>query len=129
VSPRTRRASPEEARKIIAQAQLLPCDDCDAKPGSPCTQPGKGRSVCKSRWIAAAVAIRRQEKAARRTPEQAAILASLPRVPREEIEARRTPAGGYSFTREVLAGWGIPWPPPSGWLRALLREEDGCDDR
>jgi len=44
---------------------------------------------------------------------------SLPRVPREEIEACRTPAGGYSFTRERLASWGVPWPPPAGWRRAL----------
>jgi hypothetical protein len=127
VSPRTRPASPEEARKIAAHArQYLPCDDCGAAPGEPCTRPGKGRTVCKPRYIAAAVAIRRQEKAARRTPEQAAILAGLPRISREEVEAGRSPAGG--FTRAQLAQWGVPWPPPSGWLRALLREEDGRDD-
>jgi hypothetical protein len=132
VSPRTRPASPEEAKKIAAHAQQnLPCHDCNATPGDPCTQPGRGRTVCKSRFVAAAIAIRRQEKAAPRTPEQAAelaaILAGLPRLTREEVEAGRRPAGG--FTREQLAAWGVPWPPPSGWLRALLRDEDGGDDR
>jgi hypothetical protein len=85
--------------------------------------------VCKSRFVAAAIAIRRQEKAARRTPEQAAelaaILAGLPRLTPEEVEAGRSPAGG--FTRAQLAAWGVPWPPPSGWLRALLRGQDGAD--
>ena len=36
----------------------------------------------------------------------------------EEIEAARTPRGGY--TRETLASWGVPWPPPTGWKRRLL---------
>jgi hypothetical protein len=128
VSPRTRRASPEEARQIAADAQrALPCHDCGAALGEPCTQPGRGRSVCQSRFIAAAIAIRRQAKAAQRTPEQAAelaaILAGLPRLTPEEVEAGRSPAGG--FTREQLAKWHVPWPPPAGWLQALLRGEDG----
>jgi hypothetical protein len=127
VSPRTRRASPEEAEKITAYArQHLRCDDCGAPPGEPCTQPGRGGTVCRPRYIAAAIAIRRQEKAARRTPEQAAelaaILAGLPRLTREEVEAGRSPAGG--FTRAQLAAWRVPWPPPSGWLQALLRGEE-----
>ena len=35
----------------------------------------------------------------------------------EEIEAARTPAGGW--TRATLAGWGVPWPPPKGWRKRL----------
>jgi hypothetical protein len=31
----------------------------------------------------------------------------------EEVEAARTPAGGWK--REQLAAWGVPWPPPKGW--------------
>ena len=66
-------------------------------------------------------------KAERRTPEQAAelaaVLARLPRLSREEVEAGRSPAGG--FTRAQLAAWTVPWPPPAGWLQALLRGEDG----
>lgn len=38
-----------------------------------------------------------------------------------EIEAERTPKGG--FTRETLRAWGVPWPPPKGWLRALKSGE------
>lgn len=36
----------------------------------------------------------------------------------EEIEAAKTPAGGW--TRAILAAWGVPWPPPKGWRRRLL---------
>ena len=89
--------------------------------------PGSGRTVHKSRYVAAAIKLRQQARAAARTPEQDAILAQLPRVPRAEIEACRTPAGGYSFTRERLATWGIPWPPPPGWRQALERGQDGGD--
>jgi hypothetical protein len=35
----------------------------------------------------------------------------------EEIEAARTPAGGWE--KETLAGWGVPWPPPRGWKKSL----------
>ena len=124
MSPRTRRATPEETRQIAAHAlQHQACRDCGAAPGDPCPQPGKGRTVCRSRFIAAAIDIRQQGKAAR-TAAHAEALARLPRVPREEIEACRTPAGGYSFTRERLAAWGVPWPPPPGWRAALERGED-----
>jgi hypothetical protein len=129
VSPRNRRTSPEDVQKIAAHAGQLSCHNCGAEPGSPCIEPGPGRSACKSRWAAAAIEISQQAKAARRTPEQAAelaaILAKLPRVSTEEIEAGRSPAGG--FTRKQLAAWSVPWPPPAGWLRALLRGEDGSD--
>ncbi|MGA5499457.1 hypothetical protein ACPCSP_34685 [Streptomyces cinereoruber] len=36
----------------------------------------------------------------------------------EEIEAARTPAGGWK--RDQLAAWGIPWPPPKGWKDELV---------
>lgn len=35
-----------------------------------------------------------------------------------EIEAQRSAAGGLS--RDTLARWGVPWPPLSGWRKALL---------
>jgi len=45
-------------------------------------------------------------------PQQAAelatVLAGLPRLTPEEVEAGRSPAGG--FTRAQLAAWGVPWP-------------------
>lgn len=34
-----------------------------------------------------------------------------------EIETSRSPRGGW--TRETLAQWGVPWPPPKGWRKAL----------
>lgn len=36
---------------------------------------------------------------------------------KEEIEAAKTLRGGW--TREQLAKWGVPWPPPRGWKAAL----------
>ncbi|MBA7712424.1 hypothetical protein ES703_121398 [subsurface metagenome] len=35
----------------------------------------------------------------------------------EEMEAAKTPQGGW--TKEQLADWGVPWPPPKGWRREL----------
>jgi hypothetical protein len=43
------------------------------------------------------------------------------RLTREEIEAARSPQGGWS--RAQLAKWGVPWPPPKGWRNALLSGE------
>lgn len=42
------------------------------------------------------------------------------RITREEIEAARTPTGGW--TREQLREWGVAWPPPKGWKNALAAE-------
>lgn len=39
-------------------------------------------------------------------------------VARDEVEKKRTPKGGY--TRETLAGWGVPWPPPAGWVDVIV---------
>ena len=109
----------------------MPCEDCGAGPGEPCTQPGAGRSVHKARYVAAAIEVRRQARAAQRTPEQEAeriaVLASLLRASLAEIEAGRSPRGGW--TKKQLAQWGVPWPPPSGWLAALLRGagRDACE--
>lgn len=35
----------------------------------------------------------------------------------EEIEACKTPAGGW--TRKQLAEWGVSWPPLKGWRKKL----------
>ncbi|MFD7678452.1 hypothetical protein [Streptomyces sp. NPDC060187] len=35
----------------------------------------------------------------------------------DEVEAARTPAGGWK--RDQLAAWGVPWPPPKGWKEQL----------
>lgn len=42
-------------------------------------------------------------------------------VPRAVIEGAKTPNGGW--TRDQLAQWGVGWPPPHGWRRALERGE------
>ncbi|MCC3275282.1 MULTISPECIES: hypothetical protein [unclassified Arthrobacter] len=43
---------------------------------------------------------------------------------REEIDAARTPSGG--FTKQQLAEWGISWPPPRGWRRKLEEEVEAA---
>ena len=35
-----------------------------------------------------------------------------------EIESAKTPKGGW--TKKQLAEWGVSWPPPKGWKRALI---------
>lgn len=40
------------------------------------------------------------------------------KVSADEIENARTSKGGW--TRETLEKWGVPWPPPSGWKKALI---------
>jgi hypothetical protein len=39
-------------------------------------------------------------------------------ITREEIEAAKSEKGGW--TKATLAGWGIPWPPPTGWKETLI---------
>jgi hypothetical protein len=121
-------ASPPSAREVAAHArQHMQCQDCGAQPGSPCAE--HDRIVCRSRYIAAAIALKRQAKSPQQAPEQAAILASLPRIPKEEIEKCRTERGGYSFTRAWFLEHGLPYPPVAGWRRAVERGEDGSYDR
>lgn len=118
--------TPGRVRRTVVYARAnLACRTCGAAPGQPCTEPGPGREVCGPRFVGAIIALKREAKAARRTPEQTAILAQLSCVPEEEIEACRLPNGCFSFTRERLARWGVPWPPPAGWLSAIRRDEDG----
>ena len=39
-------------------------------------------------------------------------------VTEEEIDSQKTEKGGW--TRDALAKWGVPWPPPKGWRAALI---------
>jgi hypothetical protein len=41
-------------------------------------------------------------------------------ITEQEILEARTKRGGW--TREILARWGVPWPPPNGWKDALINE-------
>jgi hypothetical protein len=70
--------SPEDVRRIVAHAGDIQCDACGAAPGCPCDRPGSGRVVCKARFVAAVIEVRRQDKAARRTAQQAAIWPGYP---------------------------------------------------
>ena len=44
------------------------------------------------------------------------------KVTAEEIEAARSPSGG--FTKAQLAKWGVPWPPPRGWKERLVNNQN-----
>jgi hypothetical protein len=125
VTPRNWKTPPELARKIAAHArEHVQCQDCSARPGEPCIDTGSGTLVHKVRYVAAAIALKRADKPAERTREQAAILAALPRIPREEIEACRTERGGYRFTRSWFIKHGLPYPPVAGWRQAVEREAE-----
>jgi hypothetical protein len=129
VSARQRRIPPEDVARIVAHAQdHEACTDCGAGPRQPCTRPGPGRSVCKSRFITAAIELKQVLRAAARTLEQQVTLADLPKIPKAEIEACRTPKGGYSFTKSWFLEHNLPYPPVAGW-RAAVEREDGADDR
>lgn len=39
----------------------------------------------------------------------------------DEINAKRTPAGGW--TRAQLKEWGVEWPPKRGWKAKLMGEK------
>ncbi|HZR53640.1 MAG TPA: hypothetical protein VFB06_29550 [Streptosporangiaceae bacterium] len=115
---------PNRAKEVTAIAVAeITCRKCGATAGQPCTDPGEDREVHGSRWATAAMVRRRRRQAARLTEEQQAALASLPRVPPEEIEKCRLPNGGYRFDQATLERWGVPWPPPAGWRKAVERAE------
>jgi hypothetical protein len=40
-------------------------------------------------------------------------------ITNEEIDAKRTPAGGWK--RAQLAEWGVPWPAPKGWRKQIVK--------
>ncbi|WP_190241465.1 hypothetical protein [Rhizobium sp. N122] len=40
-------------------------------------------------------------------------------ISEEEIKSQQTENGGW--TKQTLAQWGVPWPPPKGWKEALLK--------
>lgn len=39
-------------------------------------------------------------------------------ITNEEIDAKRTPAGGWK--KDQLAAWGVPWPAPKGWRKQIV---------
>jgi hypothetical protein len=117
---------PSPAEIASYARQHLACETCGAEVGQPCARAGRGGTVHKPRYISAAIAVKRAGREARRTPEEAAILASLPRIPKAEIEACKTSRGGYSFTRAWFLEHGLPYPPVPGW-RAAVEREDGED--
>jgi hypothetical protein len=39
---------------------------------------------------------------------------------RTEIMATRTANGGW--TKQQLETWGVPWPPPKGWIIQLVED-------
>jgi 5-methylcytosine-specific restriction endonuclease McrA len=46
----------------------------------------------------------------------------MKRLPKLEELDRLAQNNGKGFTRAVLEVWGVPWPPKSGWLKALRQE-------
>jgi len=46
----------------------------------------------------------------------------MPTLTRDEIEAAKSPRGGWK--KATLAAWGVPWPPPKGWKKRLMGKQD-----
>lgn len=44
----------------------------------------------------------------------------------DELIDNQTPKGG--FTQAVLAEWGVPWPPPKGWKKAVSDQDRWSED-
>ena len=42
----------------------------------------------------------------------------------DDIRRQMTPNGGW--TRETLAAWGVPWPPPEGWKAKLIQQAEAA---
>lgn len=100
--------------------KLRSCKPSCCKKRSPSTaKPGKFQSSS----LGAASAVRRID------PETGEVIQILPpsgrktppmtAVSKEEIEAAKTPAGGW--TRATLEKWGVSWPPPAGWKKDLQK--------
>jgi hypothetical protein len=45
-----------------------------------------------------------------------------PKFTEAQIEAGKSAKGG--FTRAQLAKWGVAWPPPHGWRKAITKKEE-----
>jgi hypothetical protein len=116
---------PEDAQKVADHAlRHVACADCGAGPGEPCTGPGRRRSTCTSRFVVAAIALRRELRDAGRTPEQDAILAGLPKIPKSQFAAITTERGGLRTTKEWFTAHGLPYPPIPGWRKAVEAEDE-----
>lgn len=50
------------------------------------------------------------------TPSQLSEITAT--ISEDEIMSKRTPKGAW--TRQQLAEWGVPWPPPPGWKAKLI---------
>jgi hypothetical protein len=83
-------------------ALTVACPTCHVRAGQPCRS-----------YRAIAIHQARRQALADRPPVKLTM---------EEVEAGRSPRGGWSA--DTLAAWGVPWPPPKGWLQRLLKEED-----
>lgn len=44
-----------------------------------------------------------------------------------ELSTRKE-LSGKGFNRARLKAWGVPWPPPRGWLQKLLKEAAERED-
>jgi hypothetical protein len=72
-------------------------------PARRATAPGPGRRVCRTRFISAAVVVRRKDKAANLAAEQKTALANLPRRTEGELTEGEAAAGAAEL-REIADG-------------------------
>ena len=97
--------------------EMVKCPRCGSKRGMPCT--GAAGGTRKSNHAERVIAVGRLANLPKHTTDD---IKCHGRVSRREIEEGRTPRG--AFTRETLAKWGVPWPPPSGWIEHITKGEN-----
>ena len=82
-----------------------------------------------ARMIEAATDRRRARHSDRHRHRRAAVRASPEGDPTptfltpDQVKAAQSSRGGWK--RATLASWGVPWPPPKGWRRALEDQRTG----
>ena len=120
VFPREARANAKRDRQAsmaidspvrMAIRAAVKCPNCRAKPGEFCTT-----TTFRPR---AQNHISRMNAFQRAHPGQEGVLTEA------DIERGRSARGGW--TREQLAAWGVPWPPPKGW-KAMLTAKGESDE-
>lgn len=83
------------------QARTVWCPACEADPGEKCRGPRGPREACHLERIHA----------------YAITHMGIPAPSPDQVLAAQSDRGGW--TKAQLAEWGVPWPPPKGWRRAL----------
>lgn len=119
-------SEPAFARRFRTEEILeVHCPKCGARPHDFCNRDqdrlsAVGRSL-RSRGTPPSHTERLWLRQGHDPSEFAAMRAKIRPFKEAEVDQARTPRGGW--TRDQLAKWGVPWPPPAGWKRELVAQQ------